>query len=755
MGRAYYRLFISFLVLVIVPMLAFGIFAYNISVLSIQQEAIKFNKTLLDVYKEKIDGILNEIDASFIQNGLVIETFDGVNLPSSTGDYLAQKKLMNINQFVTHLTANSSVIDDVVIYYKHDKVFITSNGRFDEKGFKNEDVAFQLKNNNANVLWLGPRWTKSKRSGRIIPVISYVRQLPLLSDYKKAAFIVDIDLYSLSSMMEYYENNYENQRLYLLDSNGGVVAAANKQLIGKDLSVYSYISQILSKEEGNEFRDNINGEPSIISFLPSSIPGWKYVIVTPIQSLMSGSMLIRRGIVVVTMFFIVMGIVISLLMSKRLYKPVKSIILSWQGNNYINRKIDEYAVINNYLSTLQHRNKDLEKRWKNIWPVVKDKILLDILKGRNVIGNNIADDLSSYGINIKFDNFVTLAAEIDDMKNMSNIDKEVFLFSVKNVVEEIINTEYKGFVTSEDYTVVFVVNLPQAEYYLDYKRTVRYLCFEIMDSIKKYMGFTISIGVSRLYHKTDELGKSYLEAVEAIKYRLLYGKHSVIFIEDVEPASEGVNSYPYDKEKELVMYIKAMDVKRVSMILDDIVTYLKNKSCNYIRQFFIQLVGYIMISIYDMGYTESELFEGRFLYGELDSLETLKDIRQWMECLCRDIITFLEYKHKEESKDIVIKCKNYIDEHFSDPEISLSVVAEKLYTSDSYLSRVFKEEVGMTFTEYLTLKRIERAKQLLEFTDMTMKEIAKNIGLSLQSFMRVFKKYEQMSPGQFRAIKRK
>ncbi len=685
---------------------------------------------------------------------MIIETFDGVNLPFTISDYLSQKKLMNINDFVTHLTADNNIIDDAMIYYKHNKVFITSNGRFDEKGFKNEEVASQLKDDNTNVLWLGPRWTKSKRSGRTIPVISYVRQLPLLSAYKKAAFVVDIDLYMLSSVMEHYENSCKDQKLYLLDSNGVVIAAANEQFIGKDLSIYPYISQILDKEKGDEFRDTIDGELSIISFLPSSIPGWKYVIVTPVQSLMSGSILIRHGIVVMIMFFIAIGVVISVLMSKRLYEPVKSIISSWKGNSYINRKVDEYAVINSYLSTLQHRNKDLEKRWEDIWPVVKDKILLDILKGKNVEGNNMIDHLNSYGINVKFDNFVTLAAEIDDMKNMRNIDKEVFLFSVKNVVEEIINTEYNGFATSEDYTVVFTVNLPQAEYYLDYKRTVRYLCFEIMDNIKKYMGFTISIGVSRLYHKTDELGKSYLEAMEAIKYRLLYGKQSVIFIEDVEPASEGVNSYPYDKEKELVMYIKAMDIKRVSIILDDIVTYLKNKSCNYIRQFFIQLVGYIMISIYDMGYTESELFEGRFLYGELDSLETLKDIRQWMECLCRDIITFLEYKHKEESKDIVIKCKNYIDEHFSDSEISLSVVAEKLYTSDSYLSRVFKEEVGMTFTEYLTLKRIERAKQLLEFTDMTMNEIAENIGLSLQSFMRVFKKYEQMSPGQFRTIKR-
>ncbi|AEE97715.1 AraC family transcriptional regulator [Mahella australiensis] len=755
MGRAYYRLFVSFLVVIIIPVMIFGIFAYNRSLSSIEEEAVKNNQTLLNVFKQNIDGILMDIDTSFIQNGLVIETFDGINLPESYGDYLSQRKLMNINDFVTHLNTNSDVVDDAMIYYKQAGVFVTPNGRFSEEGFKDEPIARHLKGVNDNVLWLGPRQVKSTRSGGTIPVMSYVRQLPVLPSYKRAAFVVNINLHSLSSVMASYSSGYERQKIYLLDSEGIVIADADKEFIGKDLSIYPYISQVLNNKQGYEFRDDINGQASLVSFLPSSVQNWKYVVITPMQSLMAGSTAIQRGIIAMSIFLILVGIAASVLISRRLYRPVKSIVSSWQGIRAIDSHSDEYSAIGNYLSELQQRNNDLEQQWKNVWPVVKEKMLLDILKGKNTMITDINNSLRSYGIKADFSNFVVMAIEIDDIECMEDIDKELAVFSVKNAVNEIIKAEYDGFVTSEDYTVLSVVNLPQAEYYLDYKRTLGYLCTEIMDSIEKHIKLTISIGISRLYHDSNDLHKAYSEAVEAIKYRLLYGNRSLTFIEDAEPGSDNMSTYPYDKEQELVKYIKAMDVDKANMALKDITSHLATyKSYEYIKQFFIQLIGYIMVSVYDMGYTETEIFGARSLLKEINSIKTLKDATQWLSEICNAVINFLAEKHKGRNRNIVAQCKAYVDEHFEDSQLSLLAVAEELYTSESYLSRIFKEETGMTFTEYIAIKRIERAKYFLENTDMTMEQIAKNIGLSIQSFMRIFKKYESMSPGQFRASKR-
>ncbi|MDK2902970.1 MAG: hypothetical protein PWQ93_889 [Clostridiales bacterium] len=755
MGKAYYRLFISFLVVIIIPVVTFGIFAYNRSLSSIEQEAVKNNQTLLNVFKKNIDGILMDIDASYIQNGLVIETFDGINLPLSSVDYLSQKKLMNIDSFVRHLNTNSDIVDQAMIYYKQAKVFVTPDGRFDEASFKDEAIARHLKGINDNVIWLGPRQVKSARSAGAIPVISYIRQLPVLPDYKKAAFIVNINLYNLSSVMASYSSGYEGQKIYLMDAGGTVIADADKEFIGKDLSIYPYIAQALDNRQGYEFRDDINGQTSLISFLPSGVQNWKYVIITPMQSLMAGSTAIRRGIIAMSIFLILVGIAASVLISRRLYKPVKSIVSSWQGIKAMDSHSDEYSAIRNYLTELQQRNKDLEQQWQNIWPIVKEKMLLDILSGKSAMMTDINNSLRSYGINADFNNFVVMAIEIDGIERMDDIDKELAVFSIKNAVNEIMKAEYDGFVTSKDYTALSVVDLPQAEYYLDYKRTISYLCTEIMDSIEKHMKLTISVGVSRLYHDPHDLHKAYYEAVEAIKYRLVYGNRSFIFIEDAEPESENMGTYPYDKEQELVKYIKAMNADKANAVLEDVASYLSAyKSYEYIKQFLIQLTGYIMLSIYDMGYTEAEIFGARSLPEEINSIKTLKDATQWLGGVCNTIITFLAEKHKGRNGNIVAKCKAYVDEHFDDAQISLCAVAETLYTSESYLSRIFKEETGMTFTEYITQKRIENAKYFLENTDMTMEQIANSIGLSIQSFMRIFKKYENMSPGQFRISKR-
>lgn len=83
--------------------------------------------------------------------------------------------------------------------------------------------------------------------------------------------------------------------------------------------------------------------------------------------------------------------------------------------------------------------------------------------------------------------------------------------------------------------------------------------------------------------------------------------------------------------------------------------------------------------------------------------------------------------------------------------ISLSDVADYLQISDAYLSRLFKEEVGINFKEYLTHHRIQVAKELLLSTHYDLALIGEKIGYSSSTqFIRVFKSIENMTPKEFR-----
>ena len=94
--------------------------------------------------------------------------------------------------------------------------------------------------------------------------------------------------------------------------------------------------------------------------------------------------------------------------------------------------------------------------------------------------------------------------------------------------------------------------------------------------------------------------------------------------------------------------------------------------------------------------------------------------------------------------------KDYIDLHFSE-KLTLDSLAEAFYINKYYLTRVFREQFGITVNSYILQVRITRAKQLLRFSDLSIEKISQECGMNdANYFARMFKKIEGISPGEYR-----
>ncbi|WP_026529165.1 response regulator transcription factor [Butyrivibrio sp. VCD2006] len=97
---------------------------------------------------------------------------------------------------------------------------------------------------------------------------------------------------------------------------------------------------------------------------------------------------------------------------------------------------------------------------------------------------------------------------------------------------------------------------------------------------------------------------------------------------------------------------------------------------------------------------------------------------------------------------------DYLNNHL-DEEISLKILGEVFYLTPNYISRVFRDELGVNYLSYLTHLRIEKAKELLARTDMGIAEISEAAGFNdYRVFTKVFKRYENVPPTQFRKYMR-
>ena len=135
----------------------------------------------------------------------------------------------------------------------------------------------------------------------------------------------------------------------------------------------------------------------------------------------------------------------------------------------------------------------------------------------------------------------------------------------------------------------------------------------------------------------------------------------------------------------------------------------------------------------------------------------LKTASAYLFAIVGEILGSVELCESESMHENMIKpILLYCSEHFSDDDISVKKIADELYISSSYVSKVFSCKLKYNFREYINELRINKAKKLLSGTDRRIIDIMLDCGFKNQSsFNRVFAEYMGKSPSEYRRSKRK
>jgi two-component system, response regulator YesN len=144
---------------------------------------------------------------------------------------------------------------------------------------------------------------------------------------------------------------------------------------------------------------------------------------------------------------------------------------------------------------------------------------------------------------------------------------------------------------------------------------------------------------------------------------------------------------------------------------------------------------------------------------ELKSIETMlsnvRSVEELREQTHKIVSIVLDYRDSQSTgqyKNLIRQAKEYIEHHYTNPDLTLNAVATHVNLSASHFSVVFSQETSQTFKEYLTEIRIRKAKELLRMTALRAAEIADQVGYNdPHYFSSVFKKNTGLSPIQFRS----
>ncbi len=263
---------------------------------------------------------------------------------------------------------------------------------------------------------------------------------------------------------------------------------------------------------------------------------------------------------------------------------------------------------------------------------------------------------------------------------------------------------------------------------------------------------TLSIGISKVFADEKELVERYTEAYDALGYRFFLGKNKNIHYTTVLPKVTNISE---ESLNNLINQIKeGLEHKDIESIIKKIrEIYLENlfgfMQYNYLKEVNDRMFYLIsdFCNTYQIKY--QELFGVNYLpMQKVDQFDTVDEICTWfMMCFEKGLEIAQATRHySRHIKDAIA----YIESHYASG-ISLSEVSEVLNLHKVYLSRLFKEEVGMTISNYILNYRMEAAKKLMCQTNLKLYKIAEHVGYTnAKHFMVSFKKSEGITPKEYR-----
>lgn len=256
----------------------------------------------------------------------------------------------------------------------------------------------------------------------------------------------------------------------------------------------------------------------------------------------------------------------------------------------------------------------------------------------------------------------------------------------------------------------------------------------------------ITAGISDEGNMTD-LNSIYGESKKALKNKLYAGEGSINFYSEVKKAHRVTWDNIIKMEMDFRLMLKTLSESQVSNIIGKIYEYMYQNHADLesVRQVTIDLVHIINSFKRKNGIEVSEVYRD---YEEIRGKDTIEDMEGFISKSSLDAIEEVSQVNIRNLDDGLNRIVEYIDNNYTE-ELSLKKFAKELYLSEGYLSKRLKEILGMSYSEYITFLRIERAVELLQSGEYKVMDVAKIVGYSdYRYFSKVFKKQIGILPSE-------
>lgn len=427
---------------------------------------------------------------------------------------------------------------------------------------------------------------------------------------------------------------------------------------------------------------------------------------------------------------------------------------------YINKPMDRMKVIEVLRKAMAQIDNEREKRsnellikekLETVEPIIENGLIYDIL-----FQEHFEEDIDSYrtilGIKENYGYMLSIVSgDTQEGNHMTNaVGSSVKISGKYQEIREAVKDFFDckiGNVMANKIAVLIPYSSGKMEY--NDRSALIERARDLVRYLRKKTDMNFRIGIGGVKPLKD-LGESYRDALNA----LIATTGSIAHADDLPIGCDYEDDYPSDLEKPLFEAVTKGDVNEALTIAEKYADWMcKRAADGDIMAMRLKVLEFSLYAEHLMylngGQTYRYNARNNYL-PEIMSLETSDELRKWFIAKIETASHDVANKREEKSTDIIKTAKRYIEDHFAS-DISLDDVSRVVNISPYYFSKIFKEESGMNFIEYLTNIRMDKAKELLQNSDYSMKEICSMCGYTDPNyFSRSFKKNVGVTPTEYK-----
>lgn len=735
-------LLMSFISIIILCTFITGILSYNIVKSFMTDRIISSNNKLLNQYKSSIDIAL-------------VETIDNISLKimhDLNSNYFLNRYYKDplessltdiplVSDYLNNMIVLNPLVFSLSIYYSNENLLISTDyirhtlyrPMEEQKDLSHYNkIVQQAANNIMNkdehislIFDYGKSldFKVSEVQGNSAPktIIHAVRVSFGYNKSIRGAVIVTVS----GDVFKSFLNKYAPEDLgsvFIFNEEGNIISHTDSSYIGRNISELGFQDLYTKRYKSGYFIKEIEGIPSVVSYQPSSYSDWMYVSVAPIEAISSVSDYILKVLLLVALLSMTVGTIVSFAEARKLAKPIKSIanycIKSPYHDNQEKRN-NEYSLIGETINNMENLMKQREEDLIKVLPMIKMNFLSALLSESPPDTTEINARMKMLGITLSFKFFCAAAIKFEKLQEPEKIIQyEYEKLNICLALEKLYSTDKSVCLFYEKDNIVAIL------FNFDFEESKLYdIGREFLEQTAKQ--FSVSISISKYVSfgkiETDisQVNTSYRTAINGLNYCYIFPEKHIFTFSDISSYEEKRSFSIKLPLNNLANSLNSLNCEKSQTDIENLLKTLRNGTFSY-QQVYNSL-NMCVSMIEDFIFTH--VGENTDLEKDFENTASILEFETWVKKVLSIAFNNID-SAKSDNKYTVQKIQEFIQQNIRNAQLSLEYVAEELGLNYKYLSRVFKNETGIKFIDYVTNVKLNHCRNLLINTDLKVEEIS-------------------------------